>query len=647
MTIDDEWRLTSRPEDIAKSDVPRQKGPRYQLDIDGPLFQRADEPANPAAAAVGSLSWSTVTDTDSESTDTRSREAQPSVDDTDVAAIIEQILHTGATTVTQSEPVVEELEAEPEPEPEPEPVAIAATPPPPPPAPAAPGVDTLAALPDAPVSDEVPALVIEVDDPVQTTPDPRSLTLSNHAIYTTQAAPSRAINPAMLMDTPYVAPRRRRKSPLGTLVKLVVLLGVIGGAAFAVKTYVLDTVKWSAELEPAAAQVEKFHGLTFTESLPLVSLPIDEYTARLASTFSRFMDDDWAAFGVAPSGDADEALSRTAVLDRPAFYDAETASIVELAELPDSVSEVARWRALSAALLDQNTDWSTVRAASGHSQSVAIDAVIDGAGRNAAESLLGRSGESAYDRDLFQFASDLPAAADTPSSPYFGAVVGRSGIAAQGVTAGLTGDALVTALQELPADDGVVFDITRDPASSSASTTAKGVLFWYHVLASKMDATSAWRAAVSWADDDVTEVAGTSPACWSAAITSADTFGGDVLQLAFTTWAAGTVPAPVVTRTAPTTVTVQACLDPAVPVVPVTPSTTIGGAPLERALVDMAANGSTPLAADRATCLVQAARASGLAIDGDGNQPPLLGVDGWTPAWATANVPLLSGCPAG
>jgi hypothetical protein len=505
-------------------------------------------------------------------------------------------------------------------------------------------VDTLAGLPDAPPSDEVD-LIIEVDDPVQVPIDPRTLTLSNAAVYQ-PAAPSLARPAAALTFTPDVLPvrpRRKRRSPFGAFIKLVVVLAILGGGAFAVQQYVLTGVRWSADLAEPAAVVERSLGLTFEDPVPVEVLSLDAYAPRLGSWLADAAGDDWTAFGVAPGGQPTRWVGRGAVLDTPVFYDPATRSLVEVEGVPAKVRELALIRALSAALLDQRAKWSEQLGDLGLAQRVGYQAVLDGVGRNAAQATLRPGDDKVWNDELFEWATALPAATESAESPYLTAMVGRPGLASQAVTDGLQGDALIAAVNSPPKDDAVVIDPARGFEPAAAASTSRGMMFWYASLAGRIDPNLAWRAVAGWRSDEVLPVDGAAFPCWSALIRMADGPSADVLNLAFQSWADISPGAETVTRADTTTVNVVACVDPSFPLSPIAAAPALGGAPVERALLADAA-GSTPLSSSETTCLLTAARDRAVPFTDAADAAPAVGLAGWTPPWVTANADLVDGC---
>jgi hypothetical protein len=175
-------------------------------------------------------------------------------------------------------------------------------------------------------------------------------------------------------------------------------------------------------------------------------------------------------------------------------------------------------------------------------------------------------------------------------------------------------------------------------------------MFWYYVLASRIDDGQAWSAAIRWTSDSLTTSAGTPSPCINATFGAADADGAAAALVAFQTWASV---APVESTTTVTPmdgnqIAIQAC-DPGAALTAVLPAkvpVVFGGAAVERALVQSAIS-ATPNTRVDATCLVNAARARGVVFSSPIDDAPVLAVD-WQPAYVAANVDLAATCvPAG
>ena len=117
-------------------------------------------------------------------------------------------------------------------------------------------------------------------------------------------------------------------------------------------------------------------------------------------------------------------------------------------------------------------------------------------------------------------------------------------------------------------------------------------MFWYYVLASRIDDGQAWSAAVRWTGDSMVTSTGAASQCVDAKVAAADPDGAAVLLAAFPSWAAA-APAESATTVVPiegNQVAIRAC-DPGAAVtaqLPVKVPVAFGGAGVERALVQAA-----------------------------------------------------------
>ena len=81
---------------------------------------------------------------------------------------------------------------------------------------------------------------------------------------------------------PQTGKRRKKRHPFRTLLKLVVVLGIIGGGLFFGKKYVLD-MRWSSELKPYADAVSTSRELKWTKAVDVTTLPAAEYAEHLTT----------------------------------------------------------------------------------------------------------------------------------------------------------------------------------------------------------------------------------------------------------------------------------------------------------------------------------------------------------------------------
>lgn len=438
---------------------------------------------------------------------------------------------------------------------------------------------------------EVPA-ILTADQPIVAAPFMPSL--SQHDMYAPRAsvapvAPRR--NYMELAATMAPQSRRSKRHPIRRLFGTIVLLGLLGGGLFAAKYYFLDQ-RWSGDVKPLAAEVETARGLTFDHAVQVSTLPAAEYSSKLiAVTLGVNTSNEvstageWRALGLL-SGPLDIATVGLAGLaDAPAFYDAGAETIYVVEGLPADLRRFAVQRALTLALLDQEYGWSGRVAHSPRAVVTGTRALYDADALSTATALLDeteRVNVLTQQQALYS-AYQIPAS----SVPYATAAATRSGLALRPYFDGAPAATRDAVEKGATISDGTAMDLRRLLSGQAETTSAQsqGMLFWYHVLATRLDNNTAWQVALSWRDDDVSVVSGTSGVCVTALV-KVDPLGFDNAANAFSAWAAA---APAAARTAVTAapgtvagqITVTAC-DPgdATPTNDGRVRLSLGGAPL-------------------------------------------------------------------
>jgi hypothetical protein len=357
----------------------------------------------------------------------------------------------------------------------------------------------------------------------------------------------------------------------------------------------------------------------------------------------------WRALGLV-NGELDlDLIGRQAVNDLPAFYDPATKTILVTDDLKayEHVYRFALHRALTLALLDQQFDWSSRVATATPSVALAIRATIDGDALAVANRLATTDAPEKLVPEQLAF---VQAHGNTVApSQYAAAIVGRAGVAMRPTIAAIGNDPvkLASLEQAVPTSDGLL-DPVRSTAVPTSLTGTQGMMFWYYVLASRIDDGQAWTAAVRWASDSIALAPPTPAQCVDANVGAADADGANVLLAAFTSWAAA---APIESTTTVSLiegnqVAIRAC-DPGSAVtglLPVKVPVAFGGAGVERALVQAAITAASGATVD-ANCLVAAARARATPLTVPADDAPVLAVN-WQPAYVTANIDLAAGCVA-
>jgi hypothetical protein len=445
--------------------------------------------------------------------------------------------------------------------------------------------------------------------------------------------------------------RKQKRHLFRTFMTLVLLFGLLAGGAFAAKKYLLKELTWSSEVKPLADEVAATRGLEFKAAVEVTPLPVADYAARLAASTIDMTPETaptWRALGLL-NGELDlAAVGRQAMNDSPAFYDPATKAILvsQDLQLQTHLYKFAIHRALTVALLDQQYGWSGRAATATPAAAFAIRATIDGDALAVANTLATSDGSDLLGSELVGFVQSHETAVSP--SQYAAAVAGRMGVATRPKIASLTSTspALETLEKETPASDDV-FDAGRSPAIVASPPGTQGMMFWYYVLASRIDDAQAWSAATHWLGDSLTTSTDATNQCVDVKIAAADANGQAVLLGAFGAWAA-VAPAESTTTVAPmegNQIAIRAC-DPGAAITAALPArvpVAFGGAGVEQALVQAAVSAAAGTGTVDGKCLVNAARLRGAALVSPADEAPVLAV-GWQPAYVAANLDLAAGC---
>ena len=470
------------------------------------------------------------------------------------------------------------------------------------------------------------------------------------------AAPRPATTTVAALAAPTKAQRKNKRKPkrhlFRSFVTLVFLFGLLAGGAFAAKKYLLHPPTWSAELKPLADAVATTRGLQFEEAVDVTPLPVADYAKRLAQSAIGSGTDrapTWRALGIL-NGDLDfEAIGRQALNESPAFYDPTTKTIFVSNDLQPHAHlyRFAMHRAMTMALLDQEFEWSTRLATATPAAALAIRATIDGDALAVANSLSAGDNPEQLAPELLAFVQGH--GNTVAPSQYAATVAGRSGAAMRPTLASMAGDSVgIAALEQATPTDDSLLDVVRPAATIASPAGTQGMMFWYYVLASRIDDGQAWSAATHWTGDSILTSTGSANQCVDAKVAANDADGAALLLTAFEAWAAA-APAESTTTVVPIEgnhVEVRAC-DPGVaataqapPKVPVV----FGGAGVERALVQAAVSAAGGAKVD-AACLVTAVRQRGVVLTSPADDAPVLAID-WQATYVAANLDLAAGCVA-
>lgn len=443
---------------------------------------------------------------------------------------------------------------------------------------------------------------------------------------------------------------KRKRHILRSFFSLVLVLGLLGGGAYAARKYLMRQPQWPEAVKPLATEVEDARSLKFKAEVDIIPMPVADYATRLAaSTVDPAPEQGaaWRALGLL-NGELDlAAIGSQAMNDSPAFYEWSTKTILVSDDLAayEHLYRFAVRRALAAALLDQQLEWSSRLASASPAAALALRATIDADALAIANSLALRDAPDQLAPELLTFAQ----AHGNPISPsqFAATITGRAGAALRPAVAAMADPAARSALeQETPTSDAA-FDAVRPETAVPAAPDAHGLMFWYYVLGSRIDDNQAWSAAVRWTGDSLATVVGAST-CVDASVAASDPDGAAVLLTAFQSWAAA---APVESATtvaagSDNQILIHAC-DPGPALtaqVPPKVPVAFGGAGVEQALVQAAVSAASATKVD-AACLIAAARQRAWALASPADDAPVLAVD-WKPPYVDANLDLATGCVA-
>lgn len=418
-------------------------------------------------------------------------------------------------------------------------------------------LNRLAFLPDQ----EEPGGRVEVPQIAMAHVEPRAVgvpVLSKHEMYNPRATPTMPTAKRVSFESAFgaTAPRRRsKKGAVRRVISLVLTLAILGGGLYAAKFYLLDP-KWDPAVKVLADEVEATRLLEFDHAVEVTALSADEYSTRIASYALDIHDgnqekvgSEMRALGLL-NGVLDlRAIGLAALPETPAFFDAGSEKIYVVIGLPTQTYRFAMYRALTAALLDQHYGWG---------------GNIDGASPSVV-----RGTRALYEADALATASSMLTPSDlalvieqraalyttftvpTTPSQFATTVAGRLGVSLRAFVEAFPLAERGRMLRDAVITDGQALDLRRlvrgvadaaadpldalrqEPAPASGS---QGMLFWYHVLASRLDVATAWNNALPIQFDDMTVTAGATGDCVAATLT-VTAAALDGVGAAFTAWA--------------------------------------------------------------------------------------------------------------
>lgn len=438
--------------------------------------------------------------------------------------------------------------------------------------------------------------------------------------------------PPMAFRPPGAAPKRvRRRRHFGRgLFTVVVMASLLATGVYAAKKYVFDLAEWTVESGQISADVEAQTGLRFARPIAVVDVSEPAFSTQRAVAMlgipgegSASLEGEWRAVGILQGtldNDALAAIGSQPSLQSMAFYDFDRHTVYARLGAPPALRVTSLQHALTVGLMDQllpelqDQQPSSIRGRRMYAESVA-DYVVQA--RAAIEAV------ATVDARNVELATAVAGYSSSPA-PYAAFLAGNGTvIPIPAVADGAAGPDLVVAINS----DADWFDAgrigsERAQVETPAGAKSNGLMYWYHVLAGRVDDQVAWNAATAWAGDASvvsfdSARSGGSPACVDATIAAFDAAGTQVLLDAFQQWAAA---APAESATTVVgglgSVTIHAC-DPGTNVPTRTDDQValVGGASVEHAAV------SVPLATEPAyspaaqRCVVVGVRALGIAAD--------------------------------
>lgn len=514
-------------------------------------------------------------------------------------------------------------------------------------------LNRLAFLPDQeePVG-RVIVPVIAPSEPRETMAVP---VLSQHEMYNPRvmAAPTskRKVFEAAFESS--TSPKRRQKGVIKRLLSLIVILAVLGGGLYAAKYYLLDP-KWDSEVEPLVQDVEAARQLQFGHAVDVTTLSGDEYSSRIAryalgikGSNEDQVAGELRALGLLTGAFDLRAIGLAALPETPAFYDAGSEQIYVVEGLPVETYRFAMYRALTTALLDQEYGWGSRTSDASPSVVRGTRALYEADALATASGMLTPAGRAlVLDQrtGLFTTFSVL-----TTPAHFATAVAGRLGVSLRAFVESVPVTDRASVLSKAVITDGQALDLRRlvsGVAENSEGLHSEGMLFWYHVLASRLDPATAWNNVLPLQRDDVVVSQGPTGYCVSAVLTvSADALAG--VTAAFGAWAASAPAESTTTVTAALVdgngqLSISAC-DPglAVQTNHGLPSLTLGGAPLRSEQYRLLIVAQPAMPRTQAACAVY----GGDSVSINDERPVLDGVEGWlVPAVHPSPDPNRAGC---
>ncbi len=405
-------------------------------------------------------------------------------------------------------------------------------------------LNRLAFLPDHEA--EVGPVVVPVIASTEQHSTSRAPVLAHQEMFLPRKPPApvpHRVNPVELASIAAPLHRKKKRHVLRRLLTLIVLFGMVGGGLFAAKYYLLDK-PWSDGLKPLVDEVEKTRGLSFDHAIVVTTLPVDEYAAKLATLSLGITDEnsamvagEWRSLGLLNGALTVRSIGMAAMPDSPAFYDATSETIFVADGLPTDLYRFGMQRALTLALLDQQYGWSKQLTAAAPSVVRGTRAFYDADALATAVELTTAPERTNIVTQIFGLYGTYQIAASP--SPFATAVSGRLGLALRPYFESIPNTERGTVATSVRLSDGQVLDIRRllSGAAEVPGAQSRGMLYWYHALASRIGEDTAWQAALAWQDDEVSVVNSANGPCVFALV-QVDPASLDSVTAAFRAWAA-------------------------------------------------------------------------------------------------------------
>lgn len=442
--------------------------------------------------------------------------------------------------------------------------------------------------------------------------------LSQHDLYTARIAPPAVHARRNLVDVAVTlrpASHKKKKNILLRMIPFVVFVALLAGVAYAGKYYFLDK-RWEGEVTALAGEVELARGLSFDYPIAVTTLPVSDYATKLVTVALGLTDEtmptreaEWRALGIL-SGELNLGQVGLAALpDSPAFYDPASETIFVAADMPADLYRFGMHRALALALLDQQFGWG--QRIDGVSPAIArgTKAYYDGDALATAVELASPTERTDIVTQIFGLYATHEIGVSP--SPFASIVAGRLGVALRPYFESIPTAQRALLETDAAFTDGQALDLRRLTvgAPEFPAPESRGMLFWYHALAGRINENTAWEAALAWQNDNVTVVENATGGCVVAHLQVAQA-SLDSVSAAFQEWAAaaplssGTT-VTLATDSSPMQIVINAC-DPGVGV-PTTSGTgylALGGAPLRAEQYRLLMEAQPTLSSAQAACAV-------------------------------------------